>query len=265
MSYIPLLRSRKTVPEGDIVNGTRDGSMLGDYLENTTFQLRWDLFLKAFTAYLKANGLNQSITYEQKRIAFEVTKDYLGWQSGMRALPKDTFLQDYDRCEKLMAETEEKLEELRMFLITKLDNSRPTTASLARAIIEELAVLRNKLDDIFFDQRHRIGGKRRLLSNVSRKTLELEFTIDLLWFIAEEFPSYTAEERNILIGAMFAGAKPDLDFEDFEKLPELIPMRVLRAQAHYAECYSNPGVERVYSYLGAKQKVKKQNQEKKQK
>ena len=215
-------------------------------------------------AYLADHGLNQSITNEQKKVFFHIANDYLGWRSGMRDLPTQVFLLDYRNCEKLMEKTKNKLKDLQALLKEEAsDNSGASTASLACNILTKITRLRGKLEDVFDDQRQKITGKRSLLSNRSTKTLELEFTIDLERFITLEFSTFTAEERNSVIGATFAGAGLDLDLEN---LHELIPMRVSRAKEYYRENYSDPGAWRVYSYLGARRKVKKeQGQEKRQK
>jgi hypothetical protein len=129
---------------------TRNGKALEDYLDNAISQLSRESFVKIFVAYLGQHSLNQFVTNEQKEIFFEIANEYMGWQSGIRALPKQWFLQDYDSAEKLMAQTATKCEELQAFFTQKRENSRPTTALLARDIIKEIAVLRNKLDNTFF-------------------------------------------------------------------------------------------------------------------
>lgn len=246
------------------MTATRNVKTLEDYPDNTISQFPWESFVKIFMAYLADHGLNQSITNEQKKVLFHIANDYLGWRSGMRDLPAQAFLLDYRNCEKLMERTNSKLKDLQAFLKEEgSDNSGASTASLARDILTKITRLRGKLEDVFNDQRQMITGKRSLLSNRSIKTLELEFTIDLERFITLEFSTFTAEERNILIGATFAEAGLDLDLEN---LHELIPTRVSRAKEYYRENYSDPGVWRVYSYLGARTKVKKeQGQAKSQK
>jgi hypothetical protein len=250
--------------EGKTVASTESEKTPVEYLEEASSGIRRESFEKRFLDFLTAHDLDYSVHKRQMDVFFDIADEHLRERSAMRAMKKRCFLQDYGRCEKLMDDTEKKLEKFQQCLqavLRKSSSPAPWTSSLARSITTEISSLQRKLEERFFDERHDIALQRSILSKLALKTAGNEFTLDLVKYMADEFPTFGEPERNVLVGAVMAGAGlyTSAELESDADPVERIPMKIWRAKRHYKKYYAGEG--RVYSHIKPK---KQKNKQKKQ-
>jgi len=251
--------------------------------------LTFETFKRRFSEFLAVYGLEAKVEKTQTEAFFEIVQKHFRERTSWGATKKAILLRDHRGCEKLIRGIRKRLKDLVSYLDKFGKTPGPLTASLARESIEKIAS-EPTWEELLSGQEAIIRSQRALLSMIKDtvKNADRELTIDLLNFVAEEFPESTAKRRKnqqkkkqktqddeennvpkehkVLIGATLAGA----GLYDEKTLAgdapiEMIPMKVSRAKKRNEAIYSVPGSERNNpSVIGRRKKERllRQNNQK---
>lgn len=230
--------------------------------------LTFETFKRRFSEFLAVHGLEAKVEKTQTDAFFEIVQEHFRERTSWGATKRAILLRDHRGCEKLIKGIRKRLKDLVSYLDQFGNDTGPMTASLARESIGKIAS-EPTWEELLSGQEVMLRSQRALLSMIKDtvKNADRELTIDLLNFIAEEFPESTAEKRKnqqkkkqktqddeennvpkehkVLIGATLAGA----GLYDEKTLAgdapiEMIPMKVSRAKKRIEAIYSVPGSER---------------------
>jgi hypothetical protein len=179
---------------------------------------------------------------------------------------KRKLLADYRNSEKLMAGTEERINEVREFARQFVTTGRSRTGPVARHILTQLDSLQKRLDSDFDAIRHSIDIQKRRIPQFLVKTLAHDLLLDLEKYIGNEFPKLDRKNRDILIAAALAGAGvfTPQELKNGEDILSRIPMKVWRAKKHWksvidnqTDIEGNTPAGRVFTVLRARKKKQK--------
>lgn len=232
-------------------------------IENASTGVTRESFEKAFREFGPAQPLLALIDKNAMDQLFTIADEHLRYDISVRAMDRRSMGQDYGRWEKLLSGAERRLEELEEFVKGFIQPQSPRASSEARAMLTQTRAFKRSLDRLFFGVEYRVRARRDQVLMLSVKSSVYEFTLDLDAFIRNRFPELKTKDREALLAAAMAGAGmyTKTELQDSSGVARM-PMQVSRANKYYKQTYSDRGVGRVYSYLGAGKKVKKkQNQE----
>lgn len=227
--------------------------------------IQYESFRKRFSDFLVAHDLDGKVKTSQLGAFFEIAQVHLEQQASIRSRERTDPSRDHRDSQKLIRGLRKRFEELVSYVNQAEKTRGPLTASLARSSIRGVTALRAKLENyesIIRSQKSLLSMNQDFLKNA-----DVELTIDLINFIAEEFQDCTPSQRNVLIGASFAGAglfnERTLEEEAGPIGP--IPMKVSRAKKRVEGLYGVPGGERNNPSVIGRRKTERMLREKAEK
>lgn len=193
-------------------------------------------FRERFDQSDPAQALLGQLTAAQMDGFFKIADNYLRELTGSPdAKTKRALLDDYRRCEKLIAGTEKQVNAIQARAKTFLSDGRSRTGPVARHIIDRATSLLSEL----FDIRHSINLQKGRLPLFLVKNLPNQYIMDLKISIGNEFPGLDSKSRDVLIAALWAAAKgytgPELSSGD--DLVGRIKMKVSRAREYQRKTF----------------------------
>lgn len=240
--------------------------------EKGSTNLTLEAFQDRFIDFLVSHGLDTKVKTPQVAAFLEIVQEHLREKANWEAARKAIRLRDRGDCEKLIKGIRNRLKQLVDYLEQAKKTRGPLTSSLARSSIKNLTPKRPPkptseptLEDLLTSQEVILRSQRAMLSIIKDavKNADRELTIDLLNFITEEFPDSTEKDRDVLIGAAFAGAGlyDENTLADDAGPVGRIPMKVSRAKQRIEDLYSVPGSERNNpAVIGRRKKERLQRQ-----
>jgi len=249
---------------------------LRNYPEQGPSNLTFEAFRRRFSKFLEAHDLDTKVKTGSMVTFFEIVQEHMQEKASRETARKAIVLRDHGDCEKLIKGIRNRLKQLVDYLEHAKKAKSSLTSSLARSSIKKLTQKRPPkptseptLEDLLTSQEVILRSQRAMLSMIKDavKNADRELTIDLLNIIAVEFPGCTEKERDVLIGATFAGAGlyDENTLGDDSGPVERVPMKVSRAKKRIEDLYSVPGSERNNpAVIGRrkKQRLLRQNDEK---
>jgi hypothetical protein len=255
----------QTRPEG-FMDSRKDQKTLRNYPEQGSSSLTFEAFRRRFNEFLEVNDLDPKAKADSLEAFFEIVQEHIrekeNWNAGKEAIS----LNDHRDCEKLIKGIRNRLKQFLNYLDKATKQAKgPISESLGRDAVTKITA-EPTWEDLLSDYATIIRSQRAKLAMINNglKNANRELTIDLLNFIAEEFPDSTdpkkqnqqkkkqldqvdqegelETEHKVMIGAVFAGA----GLYDEETLAddagpiERIPMKVSRARQRIRDIYSNP-------------------------
>jgi hypothetical protein len=177
------------------------------------------------------------------------------WQSIEEApdrAQRRTIAQDLEKCEQLVATCKEELGKLTTTVRSHQNEKWPQASGLGRDILKEVADWQERLRGVDQEWEPSRRARKSTLSVKTKKTLELEFTIDLELLLRAEFSELRTKDSDGLVAAAMAAAKAVTKSETkntVKLLVSLIPSKRSRARKHLKENYTDPEIPRCYPWL----------------
>jgi hypothetical protein len=184
---------------------------------------------------------------------YRIAKGY--WQSKEEAVDRAqrrTILQDVEKCEQLVERSKEGLGKLAKTVRSYRQKKWPFASGLSRNILKEMADWQERLRGLDHKWEPYLRARKRTLSIVTRKTLELEFIIDLEMLLKTEFSQPREKVRDGLVAAAMAAAgvftKAAIE-DEVNLIVGLIPAKRKRAREYFKKQYTNPEIEQARKFF----------------
>lgn len=131
-----------------------DETRIRDLMDGVNTGITLQSFERVFRSVPYAEHLQSRVLEDHVRWFFRQADEFLRLREAGAGIDEKTLVRDYQRCKKLIARTQERLQQLRT-LVQKSQIEGPSrTAPVARFILDSLKQFETKLTEIF-EETHR--------------------------------------------------------------------------------------------------------------